>query len=146
MYHFVTEICTHVHISVTKCCIVGYGTEAFWDAWDRSISWWDCAVNRTTSPPSHHPHLHPHLHPHPHHTTRPLYQLHYYQMTLCGFLQISLKGADTRLLNFQFTAAKIFFVRKKLSQFYSSLDCIIFLQYLVGLLLNFLLTETKTFF
>ena len=26
MHHFVTEMCTHVHISVTKCCIMGYGT------------------------------------------------------------------------------------------------------------------------
>ena len=24
----------HVHISATKCCIVGYGTDAFWDFWD----------------------------------------------------------------------------------------------------------------
>ena len=39
MHHFVTEMCTHVHISVTKCCIVGYGTDAFWDLWDGSISW-----------------------------------------------------------------------------------------------------------
>ena len=37
MHHFVTEMCTHVHISVTKCCIVGYGTDAFWDLWDGSI-------------------------------------------------------------------------------------------------------------
>ena len=31
MHHFVTEMCTHVHISVKKCCIVGYGTGALWD-------------------------------------------------------------------------------------------------------------------
>ena len=37
MHHFVTEMCTHVHISATKCCIVGYGTGAFWDLWDGSI-------------------------------------------------------------------------------------------------------------
>ena len=37
MHHFVTEMCTHVHISVTKCCIVGYGTDAFWDLWNGSI-------------------------------------------------------------------------------------------------------------
>ena len=37
MHHFITEMCTHVHISVIKCCIVGYGTDAFWDLWDRSI-------------------------------------------------------------------------------------------------------------
>ena len=30
MHHFVTEMCTHVHISVTKWCIVGCG-------WDRRI-------------------------------------------------------------------------------------------------------------
>ena len=34
MHHFVTEMCTCVHISVTKWCIVGYGTDAFWDLWD----------------------------------------------------------------------------------------------------------------
>ena len=27
----------HVHISVTKFCIVGYGTDALWDLWDGSI-------------------------------------------------------------------------------------------------------------
>ena len=37
MHHFVTEMCTHVHISATKCCIVGYGTDAFWDLWDGPI-------------------------------------------------------------------------------------------------------------
>ena len=31
MHHFVTEMCTCVHISVTKWCIVGYGTGALWD-------------------------------------------------------------------------------------------------------------------
>ena len=30
MHHFVTEMCTSVHISVTKWCIVGYGTGALW--------------------------------------------------------------------------------------------------------------------
>ena len=34
MHHFVAEMCTCVHISVTKWCIVGYGTDAFWDLWD----------------------------------------------------------------------------------------------------------------
>ena len=29
--------CTCVNISVTKWCIVGYGTDAFWDLWDGSI-------------------------------------------------------------------------------------------------------------
>ena len=37
MQYFVTEMCTCVHISVTNCCIVGYGTAAFWDLWDGSI-------------------------------------------------------------------------------------------------------------
>ena len=27
VHHFVTEMCTHVHISVTNWCIVGYGTD-----------------------------------------------------------------------------------------------------------------------
>ena len=35
--HFVTEMCTHVHISVTKWCIVGYGSGTCWDLCDRSI-------------------------------------------------------------------------------------------------------------
>ena len=39
MQHFVTEMCTHVHISVTKCCIGGCGTDAFWDLWDGSIEY-----------------------------------------------------------------------------------------------------------
>ena len=34
MHHFVTEMCTHVHICVTKYCILGYGPGAFWDLWD----------------------------------------------------------------------------------------------------------------
>ena len=33
MHHVVTEMCTHVHISVTKKCIVGYRTGALWDLW-----------------------------------------------------------------------------------------------------------------
>ena len=37
MHHFVTEMCTHVHISVTKWCIVGYETDALWDLCNRSI-------------------------------------------------------------------------------------------------------------
>ena len=36
-YHFVTEVCTRVHISVTKWCIVRYGTGAMWDLWAGSI-------------------------------------------------------------------------------------------------------------
>ena len=31
MHRCVTEMCTPVHISVTKWCIVVYGTGAFWD-------------------------------------------------------------------------------------------------------------------
>ena len=37
MHHCVTEMCTHVHISATKWCIVGYGTGALWDLCDSSI-------------------------------------------------------------------------------------------------------------
>ena len=37
MHHFVTETCTHVHLSVTKWCIVGYLSGALWDLWDASI-------------------------------------------------------------------------------------------------------------
>ena len=38
IHHFVTEMCTDVHISVTKWCIVEYGTGILWDLCDRSIS------------------------------------------------------------------------------------------------------------
>ena len=38
MQHFVTEMCTCVHISVTKWCILGYFSEAFWDWWNESIT------------------------------------------------------------------------------------------------------------
>ena len=37
MHHFVTEMCTHVHISVTKWCIVGYETVALWNLCNRLI-------------------------------------------------------------------------------------------------------------
>ena len=37
MHHFLTEMHTHVHISVTIWCIVGYGTGALWDLCNRSI-------------------------------------------------------------------------------------------------------------
>ena len=37
MHHFLTEMCTCVHISVTKWCIVGYLSDALWDLWDGSI-------------------------------------------------------------------------------------------------------------
>ena len=39
MRHFVAEMCTCVHISVTKWCIVGYETGALWDFWDGSLAW-----------------------------------------------------------------------------------------------------------
>ena len=40
MHHFLTEMCTQVHISVTKQCIVGYWTGALWDyLCNRSISY-----------------------------------------------------------------------------------------------------------
>ena len=37
MHHFITEICTRVHISVTNRRIVGYGTDAAWDLCNWSI-------------------------------------------------------------------------------------------------------------
>ena len=37
MHHFVTEICTCVHISVTKWSVVGHLSNALWDLWDGSI-------------------------------------------------------------------------------------------------------------
>ena len=37
MQHFVTEMCTPVHISVTKCCVVRYLSNASWDVWDWPI-------------------------------------------------------------------------------------------------------------
>ena len=37
MHHFVTEMCTCVHISVTNWCIVGYKSNALWNLWDVSI-------------------------------------------------------------------------------------------------------------
>ena len=32
-HHFVTEMCTCVHISVTNWCIMGYLCHALWDSW-----------------------------------------------------------------------------------------------------------------
>ena len=50
MHHSVTEMCTQVHISVTKWCIVGDGPSALWDLGDGSIvSAWekiDCKLDR----------------------------------------------------------------------------------------------------
>ena len=37
MQHYVTEMCTCVHIYVTKWCIVGYLSDALWGLWDGSI-------------------------------------------------------------------------------------------------------------
>ena len=37
MHHFVTEMCTWVHISVTKWCFVGYLSDTLWALWDASI-------------------------------------------------------------------------------------------------------------
>ena len=37
MHYFLTEMCTRVHISVTKWCIVGYGACALWDICNWSI-------------------------------------------------------------------------------------------------------------
>ena len=45
MQHFVTEMCKCVHISVTKCCIVGYLPDALWDLWDGSICQWSLCIN-----------------------------------------------------------------------------------------------------
>ena len=33
----VTEMCTHLHISVTKLCFVGHGTGVLWDLCNRSV-------------------------------------------------------------------------------------------------------------
>ena len=37
IHHFITEMCTCVHISVAKWCIVTYSTDALCDFWDGSI-------------------------------------------------------------------------------------------------------------
>ena len=39
IHHFVTKMCTHMHMSVTKWCIVRYGTGALWDLWIWSTQW-----------------------------------------------------------------------------------------------------------
>ena len=38
MHLFVTEMCTYVHISVTKWCIVGCTPNVLWDLWDGFIT------------------------------------------------------------------------------------------------------------
>ena len=55
MHHFLTEACTHVHISVTKWCIVGYRVGALWGLCDRcirmfAITYIYCAANFVTWP------------------------------------------------------------------------------------------------
>ena len=42
----------NVHISVTKCCIVGYGIDAFWDLWDGSIVQSQHKIQWNTTAPS----------------------------------------------------------------------------------------------
>ena len=44
LHHVVTEMCTCVHISVTKWCIVGYLSDALWDLWDGSIGPFDGSI------------------------------------------------------------------------------------------------------
>ena len=38
MHHFVTGMCTCVHFSLAKWCIVGHLSNALWDLWDGSIT------------------------------------------------------------------------------------------------------------
>ena len=38
-HNSITEMRAHVHISVTKWCNVGWGTDALLDLWDGSIAW-----------------------------------------------------------------------------------------------------------
>ena len=45
MHHFVTEMCTYVHISVTKWCIVGYLSDALWDWRNGSVCHWSCLTH-----------------------------------------------------------------------------------------------------
>ena len=49
IHHFVAEMCTHVHISVTKGCIVGYLSDALWDLWNGSVKLiWPPIILRST--------------------------------------------------------------------------------------------------
>ena len=52
MHHFVTEMCTHVHVSVTKWCIGGYGTDILWDLHTRSKKWFGAMISHTWGPSS----------------------------------------------------------------------------------------------
>ena len=44
MDQFVTEMCTYVHISATKWCIVGYLSYALWVWWDGSFCHWPMCI------------------------------------------------------------------------------------------------------
>ena len=48
MHHFVTEMCTCVHISVTKWCFVGYLPDAFWVLCDGFIRQQFSRINALT--------------------------------------------------------------------------------------------------
>ena len=63
MHHFVTEMCTCVHISVTKWCIAGYLSNALWDLWDGSLGMlglpfpsWHWAMSTAATRPAGHSH------------------------------------------------------------------------------------------
>ena len=45
VHHFVTEMCTQLHISVAMWCIGGYGTGALWDLCGGSIVIYDIPRN-----------------------------------------------------------------------------------------------------
>ena len=48
VHHVVTEMCTHVHISVTTWCIVGYLSDALSDVWDGTIQFAWLPSNKLT--------------------------------------------------------------------------------------------------
>ena len=50
MHHFVSEMCTCVHISVTKWCIVGYLSDALWDLWDGCVGRFKFKFGRKLQP------------------------------------------------------------------------------------------------
>ena len=45
MHHFVTEMCTHVHISVTHIMVDCGIFDALWDLWDGSIKHLDDSLS-----------------------------------------------------------------------------------------------------
>ena len=70
MHHFVTKMCTCVHISVTKWCIVRQGTGALWaDSWDGSMH--TMLVTRMIYLPSTHRHIHIYVQIHIYKNVRP---------------------------------------------------------------------------